>query len=87
VSASQSIVGADANGTVTRRVYADAIDHSKEQFRVAHARAIKAGFSEREAPFAAQAFLMANTVRRPTVGQIRRHLRAEYGWLYSEEAS
>jgi hypothetical protein len=62
------------------------IKHARESYERAVARAIDAGFSEREAPFAAQAFLMASTVKRPTVGQIRRHLRAEYPFLF-EEAS
>ena len=77
------------NGTLihleaqAKREAAEVADRSNnERFYSEVDRAIAAGFSEREAPFAVIARLMRGPA---TVGEIRAHLEAEHPELYEAD--
>lgn len=58
----------------------------KETFRVACARAQSLGFSLRQAPFAAMAFLTLTALDGPppTLTLVRQRVRSQYPWLWEE---
>lgn len=62
------------------------VARSRRAFASAHRRARRAGFSEREAPFAASAWLTLRFLRvaEPTVDEVRARMRSQYPWLYPD---
>jgi len=63
-----------------------AATRARADYEQARAKALENGFTNRQAPFAAQAFLMAATVKAPTVREVRRHLEFTKPWLFEEAA-
>lgn len=63
-----------------------AADRRRERFEASIARAVAAGFTERQAPFAAMAWetFKVTRCREPSVAQIRARVRAQYPWLFEE---
>lgn len=55
------------------------IKENRSEYEWAKAKCLRAGFSERWAPLAASAYLMARTTgAEPTIRQLRAHLAATY---------
>ena len=66
---------------------AQAIRDRRRKFTDAMKRAEACGFTERQAPFAAMAFLtMAALGSEPSKAQVRRRVLAQYPWLEEGEA-
>jgi hypothetical protein len=61
--------------------------HRRERMEAAMARAMDAGFTERQAPFAAMAWETFKVTRckEPTVAQIRARVEKQYPWLFEED--